>query len=112
MKVKACFQSCVPLAEAWDSGASAWTYDKRVAYANYLDDPRHLEAVSQRSNRQKADQDVTEWLPVASEHCKYISYWVPIKLTWNLSVDQAELQTLNRLAVGCPNTPITYTPVP
>jgi hypothetical protein len=40
-------------------GAKDWTRDKRVAYANYLGDPRHLEAVSQRSNRQKADQDVT-----------------------------------------------------
>ncbi|MEU5647196.1 GmrSD restriction endonuclease domain-containing protein [Streptomyces milbemycinicus] len=102
----------VPLAEAWDSGAKAWTHDKRVAYANYLDDPRHLEAVSQRSNRQKSDQDVAEWLPVASEQCKYISYWVPIKLTWDLSVDPTELQALNRLAAGCPDTPITYTPVP
>jgi hypothetical protein len=30
----------VPLAEAWDSGASAWTRQRRVTYANYLDDAR------------------------------------------------------------------------
>lgn len=64
----------VPLAEAWDSGAKAWTRDRRVAYANYLGDDRHLEAVSLRSNRQKADQDVAEWLPEESVHCKYLTY--------------------------------------
>ncbi|MFF7098101.1 HNH endonuclease family protein [Streptomyces rubradiris] len=101
----------VPLAEAWDSGARLWSREKRIAYANYLDDARHLEAVSQRSNRQKADQDVAEWLPVPSARCRYLTYWVPIKLTWNLSVDQAELRALNALAAGCPNPQITYTPV-
>ncbi|MGW4027571.1 hypothetical protein ACWEEL_40575, partial [Streptomyces sp. NPDC005009] len=75
------------LAEAWDSGAKQWTRDRRVAYANYLDDSRHLEAVSQRSNRQKADQDVAEWLPDESVHCRYVTYWVPIKLSWDLAVD-------------------------
>ncbi|MFC9682237.1 HNH endonuclease family protein [Streptomyces sp. NPDC056948] len=80
----------VPLAEAWDSGAKAWTKAKRVTYANYLDGERHLEAVSQRSNRQKSDQDVTDWLPVDSAVCKYLTSWVPIKLSWNLTVDQAE----------------------
>lgn len=102
----------VPLAEAWDSGARLWSRQKRITYANYLDDPRHLEAVSQRSNRQKADQDVAEWLPVPSARCRYLTYWVPIKLTWNLSVDQAELRALNALAASCPNSQITYTPVP
>ncbi|MGR4854873.1 GmrSD restriction endonuclease domain-containing protein [Streptomyces sp. LARHCF252] len=52
----------VPLAEAWDSGAKQWTKQRRVEYANYLDDDRHLVAVSQRSNRQKSDQDVTTWI--------------------------------------------------
>ncbi|MFE0801316.1 hypothetical protein [Streptomyces sp. NPDC058812] len=77
----------MPLAEAWDSGAKAWTRERRVAYANYIGDPRHLQAVSQRSNRQKADQDVAAWLPEASVRCKYLAYWVPVKLSWNLSVD-------------------------
>ncbi|GHB80113.1 hypothetical protein GCM10010377_82530 [Streptomyces viridiviolaceus] len=102
----------VPLAEAWDSGAKFWTRDKRVAYANYLNDPRHLEAVSQRSNRQKSDQDVAEWLPVESARCRYLNYWVPIKLSWSLAVDTAELDALNALAAGCPDSDITYTPVP
>ncbi|MDT0269654.1 HNH endonuclease family protein [Streptomyces sp. DSM 44915] len=102
----------VPLAEAWDSGARDWTREQRVAYANYLDDPRHLEAVSQRSNRQKGDKDVAEWLPIESAQCRYLTYWVPVKLAWGLSVDPVELTALTTLAADCPNDPISYTPVP
>ncbi|WP_374005151.1 GmrSD restriction endonuclease domain-containing protein [Streptomyces ipomoeae] len=51
----------VPLAESWDSGASGWTAAERQAYANDLDDPRALIAVSAASNRSKADQDPTTW---------------------------------------------------
>jgi hypothetical protein len=43
----------VPLAEAWDSGASSWTVAERQAYANDLGDPSSLIAVSARSNRQR-----------------------------------------------------------
>ncbi|MER6345334.1 GmrSD restriction endonuclease domain-containing protein [Streptomyces sp. NPDC001595] len=38
----------VPLAEAWDSGASQWTAKEREAYANDLGDERSLIAVSGR----------------------------------------------------------------
>ncbi|MGW1761672.1 GmrSD restriction endonuclease domain-containing protein, partial [Streptomyces mirabilis] len=44
----------VPLAEAWDSGASAWTAKEREAYANDLGDARALIAVSTASNRIKS----------------------------------------------------------
>jgi hypothetical protein len=43
----------VPLAEAYDSGASTWSPERREAYANDLGDPRALVAVTARSNRQK-----------------------------------------------------------
>jgi hypothetical protein len=39
----------VPLAEAWDSGASAWTAKERELYANDLGDARDLIAVSAAS---------------------------------------------------------------
>lgn len=47
----------VPLAKAWDSGASAWSVAERQAYANDLGDERSLIAVSAKSDRSKADQD-------------------------------------------------------
>ncbi|MFJ2968711.1 DUF1524 domain-containing protein, partial [Streptomyces collinus] len=41
----------VPLAEAWDSGASAWTAQRREAYANDQGQEASLVAVTARSNR-------------------------------------------------------------
>ncbi|MFF9478097.1 HNH endonuclease family protein [Streptomyces sp. NPDC014733] len=96
----------VPLAEAWDSGASAWTPKKRERYANDLGDARALVAVSARSNRQKADQDPTTWLPAEDVRCRYVADWTAIKLRWGLSIDGAEQQTLMRIADGCPDTPV------
>ncbi|MFF4617725.1 HNH endonuclease family protein [Nonomuraea jabiensis] len=96
----------VPLAEAWDSGASAWDGTKREAYANYLDAPEHLVAVTARSNRQKADKDPAEWLPIEQVRCRYISDWVAVKRHWQLSVDAAEKAKLVEIAEGCPNAPL------
>ena len=41
----------VPLAEAWDSGASSWDTARRQAYANDVDHPQALRAVSASANR-------------------------------------------------------------
>jgi hypothetical protein len=102
----------VPLAENWDSGGSRWSKAKRVRYANYLTDPRHLLAVSARTNRQKADGDPADWLPpLESVRCQYVADWMSVKLTWDLSIDPAERDALTRIADGCPDEPIDYTPV-
>ncbi|MFD8865997.1 DUF1524 domain-containing protein [Streptomyces sp. NPDC059590] len=99
----------VPLAEAWDSGASGWPQERRVAYANDLSDPRHLEAVSKRSNRQKADKDPAQWMPDEAVYCRYTGYWVIAKLRYELSADTVEKLKLGELASSCPNVPLTYT---
>ncbi len=100
----------VPLAESWDSGASAWTVKEREAYANDLGDDRSLIAVPAAPNRSKADQDPAEWLPLYQPyHCQYLTDWIATKLRWQLTVDQAERDTLTHATTSCPNLPIQVT---
>lgn len=103
----------VPLAEAWDSGASAWTDEQRRAYANDLGDPRSLVAVTDRENQAKSDKDPAEWLPPAGGSevtCRYLAEWVAVKIRWSLTVDPAERAALASSAETCPATPLTVTP--
>ncbi|GHI65776.1 hypothetical protein Saso_74260 [Streptomyces asoensis] len=102
----------VPLAEAWDSGASAWTAARREAYANDQGAPTSLIAVSGSSNRSKSDKDPADWLPVEAFRCEYASAWVATKLRWQLPADPAERDALTRLAETCPDTTVTYEQVP
>ncbi|MEU4012290.1 HNH endonuclease family protein [Streptomyces pseudogriseolus] len=101
----------VPLAESWDSGASAWTAQRREAYANDQGSATSLVAVTARSNRSKSDQDPAEWLPPAAEvHCRYVAEWVATKLRWSLTADEAEVAALGETAAGCPDQSVTYEP--
>ncbi|MER6162974.1 HNH endonuclease family protein [Streptomyces sp. NPDC001868] len=100
----------VPLAESWDSGASTWTPAERQAYANDLDDPRALIAVSATSNRSKADQDPTTWQPPATDYrCTYATDWTAIKTRWSLAIDPAEQAALAEALNNCPNVAIEVT---
>nr|WP_220502939.1 hypothetical protein [Microbispora sp. H10885] len=97
----------MPLAEAWDSGAYAWTPAQREAYASDLAQPYHLDAVTARANRSKADKDPAEWLPPSeSAWCRYIAEWTAVKINWNLTIGAAEKTTLTTTAQECPNTPL------
>ncbi|CAL9657839.1 hypothetical protein SUDANB21_06859 (plasmid) [Streptomyces sp. enrichment culture] len=103
----------VPLAESWDSGASAWTAQRREAYANDQGADASLVAVTARSNRSKADQDPAEWLPPAADvHCRYVAEWVATKLRWSLAADDAEVVALRGVAAGCQAQTVTYEPAP
>ncbi|MFF8775463.1 HNH endonuclease family protein [Kitasatospora sp. NPDC015120] len=99
----------VPLAEAWDSGASAWSAAERQAYANDLDEPRDLVAVTARSNRSKSDKDIAEWRPIEEETCDYLTRWTVSKTRWRQSVDTKEKTVLRDLGATCPNDPLTIT---
>lgn len=101
----------VPLAQAWDSGAFAWTPQRREYYANDLDEPVSLWAVTARANRSKADRDPSEWLPPHGPAvCEYLTAWVTVKTRWALSVDPAEHSALTARTADCPNVAITTTP--
>ncbi|MFI1416078.1 HNH endonuclease family protein [Streptomyces sp. NPDC020707] len=103
----------VPLAEAWDSGASGWTAARREAYANDLDADRSLVAVTARTNRSKSDQDPADWQPpLADARCTYATDWVATKLRWQLTADDRERAALTELAAGCGQETVDYTPAP
>ncbi|QIK04732.1 HNH endonuclease [Streptomyces sp. ID38640] len=103
----------VPLAEAWDSGASKWTPERREQYANDLDADRSLVAVSLGENRTKGDKDPAEWMPPAKgATCTYATDWVAAKLRWKLTADRAEAKALRTVAAGCTDATVKYTPAP
>jgi hypothetical protein len=92
----------VPLSEAWDSGANEWSSDRRRAFANDLDLPQALIAVSASSNRSKGDKDPADWLPpLQSYRCQYVEDWVRVKVKWELSVDQREFAAVRSVLAGC-----------
>lgn len=92
----------VPLSEAWDSGANEWSSDRRRAFANDLDLPQALIAVSASSNRSKGDKDPADWLPpLQSYRCQYVEDWVRVKVKWELSVDQREFSAIRSLLATC-----------
>jgi hypothetical protein len=103
----------VPLKEAWDSGAWAWTTTRRKAYANDLGDSRSLRAVSAASNRAKSDRDPAQWLPpLASFRCTYVTEWVVVKVRWRLSVETLERAALKRILAACPARTVAVNVLP
>jgi hypothetical protein len=91
----------VPLAEAWDSGASEWTTAQRQAFANDVTRPQ-LIAVSASSNRSKGDDDPAEWLPTRTAYqCTYVRAFVQVKYYYDLSVDSAEKAAISSVLSGC-----------
>ena len=90
----------VPLAEAWRSGAWAWTAAQRMEFANDLDDSRSLLAVTASLNRSKGDRDVAGWLPVKAQ-CAYIANWISVKWRFDLTVDPIEGEFLQLKIASC-----------
>jgi len=90
----------VPLAEAWRSGAWAWTAAQRMDFANDLEDSRSLIAVTASLNRSKGDRDVAGWLPPRAQ-CNYISNWIAVKWRFDLTVDPNEGEFLQGKITAC-----------
>jgi Protein of unknown function (DUF1524) len=85
----------VPLYEAWTAGAWRWTQQLRVAFANDLEHPEQLVAVTPSANRSKGSRAPDAWKP-PSDHarCEYALSWISIKARWRLSVHDAERTAL------------------
>ncbi|WP_436519575.1 HNH endonuclease family protein [Actinoplanes sp. HUAS TT8] len=91
----------VPLAEAWRSGASAWTTAKRQSFANDLTRPQ-LIAVTDNVNQAKSDQDPSTWQPsVTSYRCTYARMWIAVKYYWSLTLQSSEKTALQTMLNTC-----------
>jgi hypothetical protein len=91
----------VPLAEAWRSGAWAWTTSQRQTYANDLGGPE-LWAVTDNVNQAKGDQDPSTWKPsLTSFWCTYARAWIQVKWYYNLTLQSSEKTALTSMLNTC-----------
>ena len=96
----------VPLANAHQSGGWAWTPGRKREYANSLDAPDHLIAVTAGANRAKGAKAPDEWRPPDQSYwCEYAIDWIRIKQTWALTVTPAEAEALREMLGTCDNPP-------
>lgn len=88
----------VATAEAHASGMYAKTEEDRSAYAKDLD---NLTVAAPSVNRnQKSDKDPAEWMP-ENNRCWYVGKWVEIKKKYNLTMDQAEADSVAAVYQDC-----------
>ena len=96
----------VPLGNAHDSGAWQWSANQRERYANYLEDPQHLIAVTASANRSKGARGPDQWKPEDRTYwCQYAVDWITIKSTWELTVTQQEHASLAQMLNTCAKRP-------
>tara|TARA_R110000868_G_C10760674_1_gene753892 strand:+ start:38 stop:568 length:531 start_codon:yes stop_codon:yes gene_type:complete len=92
----------VPLAEVERSGGDKWSVEKKHDYANDLKNRETLIAVDKSANRSKGDKDISNWLPANKNyHCNYVARWIIVKQIWNLTIDQKEQLSINKILKKC-----------
>ena len=92
----------VPLKNAHLSGGWAWDAERKEAYANYLEDPDHLAAISSRHNRSKGARGPEEWVPPDNSlWCEYAIDWAEIKERWGLTMTPVESEIVMDMLGTC-----------
>ena len=90
----------VPLAYAWDMGASTWSLDQRMAFAN--DEALNLLAVAKAANAAKSDSGPAAWTPSnVAYRCQYAIRWVSVVDTYGLALTDADRTTLRATLSTC-----------
>ena len=96
----------VPLKNAHDSGGWKWDPSRKAEYANYLDDPGHLIAVTRGANRSKGSKGPDEWRPPEEAYwCEYATNWTEIKSRWGLQMTREESWAVLQMLDSC-NAPV------
>jgi len=88
----------VPLAEAWVSGAHAWSAERRERFANDL---TVLVASDGPTNASKGAYDPAAWRPREPFQCAYATHWIDVKHRWRLAVDASESRALGEMLRTC-----------
>lgn len=89
----------VALANAWKSGADAWTSQTREQFAN---DPENLLAVDGPANQKKSASDAAAWLPNnVGYRCIYAIRQVTVKNKYRLTVTASEKKALEGALDHC-----------
>lgn len=92
----------VPLKEAHQSGAHAWTDEKRRHYTNDMENPGHLIAVHGGTNGSKGCRDPGEWMPPnLGFYCAYVEAWLGVKRKWDLTMDEQEAAAIREIFEDC-----------
>jgi hypothetical protein len=92
----------VPLSEVEKSGGDKWSIEKKHSYSNDLKNKETLIAVSFKQNRSKGDKDISDWLPANKNyHCNYVKRWITVKQIWNLSIDEKEQLSIDKILKKC-----------
>lgn len=87
-----------PLARAWRAGASAWSSEQRVSFANDTD--LNLLAAEGKANQSKSDKGPDTWLPANSDfRCEYVTNYLTVASTYRLMVTAGDIQA-SRTACG------------
>ena len=90
----------VPLAYAWDMGASTWTLETRMAFSN--DEALNLLAVAKTANASKGDSGPGTWVPGnVAYRCQYAIRWVAVLRSYGLAVAPADRDVLRRTLEAC-----------
>lgn len=92
----------VALSNAWNSGASEWSAEQRVLFAN---DPLNLQAASQASNTEKSNRGADTWLPRPAYRCEYVARQISVKAAYQLTVTGAEKKAMAQALSACPDQP-------
>jgi 5-methylcytosine-specific restriction endonuclease McrA len=93
----------VPLKNVYLSGGSTFTPEDKHEYAQDLETPEVLIAVTVSVNRSKGDKSPDQWMPpFIGYHCDYLSRWLSVKETWGLSMTSAESTFVYNSIAKCP----------